>query len=140
MDFLKIDVEGFEGEVIKGNDWKKYRPNIVVIEANHKSTDWTKQLEDAEYVKVFHDGLNDYFASREYYRKIDFSKYPELITEGPLVVDWPLKSHINELIAKKDEIKHKYDTDEQIIAYARKHPIRFFVKLLQEKYTGKDLW
>ena len=29
--FLKIDVEGFEYEVIKSNDWNKYRPWILVI-------------------------------------------------------------------------------------------------------------
>lgn len=32
IDFLTIDVEGYEVEVIKSNDWKKYRPRIVVIE------------------------------------------------------------------------------------------------------------
>jgi FkbM family methyltransferase len=30
IDFLKIDVEGAEGDVLAGNDWSRYRPKVVV--------------------------------------------------------------------------------------------------------------
>ncbi len=33
IDFLKIDVEGAEKDVLEGADWKSYRPRVVVIEA-----------------------------------------------------------------------------------------------------------
>jgi FkbM family methyltransferase len=33
IDFLKIDVEGAEADVIAGNDWERFRPKILVIEA-----------------------------------------------------------------------------------------------------------
>lgn len=33
--FLKIDVEGFEYEVVIGNDWKRFRPWVICIEKNH---------------------------------------------------------------------------------------------------------
>lgn len=32
IDFLTIDVEGFDLEVLKSNDWQKYRPNWVLVE------------------------------------------------------------------------------------------------------------
>jgi FkbM family methyltransferase len=32
IDFLNIDVEGMDYEVLKSNDWSKYRPQIVLIE------------------------------------------------------------------------------------------------------------
>lgn len=32
IDFMSIDVEGFEMEVLKSNDWKKYRPTYLCIE------------------------------------------------------------------------------------------------------------
>jgi hypothetical protein len=32
IDFLSIDVEGLDLEVIKSNDWKKYRPKWVLAE------------------------------------------------------------------------------------------------------------
>ena len=33
FEFLKIDVEGAEDDVIRGGDWKRFRPKVVVIEA-----------------------------------------------------------------------------------------------------------
>jgi FkbM family methyltransferase len=33
IDFLKIDVEGAEAEVITGADWDRFRPGIVIVEA-----------------------------------------------------------------------------------------------------------
>lgn len=32
IDFLTIDVEGFELEVLKSNDWKLFKPEYVVVE------------------------------------------------------------------------------------------------------------
>ena len=33
IDFLKIDAEGAEGDIIAGADWKRFRPGIVLVEA-----------------------------------------------------------------------------------------------------------
>ncbi len=70
--FLKIDVEGFEGEVIKGLDFKKYRPWIVIIEAllpnsmlsSHAS--WEPALLEADYAFAYFDGLNRYYVAVEH--------------------------------------------------------------------------
>lgn len=32
IDFMSVDVEGFDHEVISSNDWAKYRPRVVVVE------------------------------------------------------------------------------------------------------------
>ena len=51
IDFMTIDTEGYDMEVLRSNDWKKYRPNFVV-------------LETAEYTReVFSPKLNDTFDS-----------------------------------------------------------------------------
>lgn len=34
LDFFDIDVEGFDLDVLKSNDWQKYRPKIIVIESD----------------------------------------------------------------------------------------------------------
>ncbi|MFL9831962.1 FkbM family methyltransferase [Flavobacterium sp. ST-87] len=34
LDFFDIDVEGFDIEVLKSNDWVKYRPKIILVESN----------------------------------------------------------------------------------------------------------
>ncbi len=64
IDFLKIDVEGYEFEVLQSNDWKKYRPTVVAIEANHRSTDWSDFLRDQNYDRVIFDGLNEYYVDQ----------------------------------------------------------------------------
>jgi len=64
INFLKIDVEGFEQEVIEGNNWHKYRPQIVCIEASHRKKDWTKIFEQNGYIKFIFDGLNEYYIEK----------------------------------------------------------------------------
>lgn len=33
IDFITIDVEGFDLQVLKSNDWQRYRPNYILVEA-----------------------------------------------------------------------------------------------------------
>ena len=33
IDFLSVDVEGLDYQVLNSNNWKKYRPKIVLVEA-----------------------------------------------------------------------------------------------------------
>src|SRR5207244_1938903 len=35
IDFLKIDVEGFEERVLAGNNWAKYRPSVILVECTY---------------------------------------------------------------------------------------------------------
>jgi FkbM family methyltransferase len=34
LDFFDVDAEGFDLEILKTNDWNKYRPKIIVIESD----------------------------------------------------------------------------------------------------------
>ncbi len=65
IDFLKIDVEGFEKEVIEGNDWEKFRPKVICIEANHRSELWQELLLKNKYQLFISDGLNEYYVASE---------------------------------------------------------------------------
>lgn len=62
IDFMKVDVEGLEYEVLSGNDWNKFRPELICVEANHIGKNWRKILTNNRYVKFFEDGLNEYYA------------------------------------------------------------------------------
>lgn len=70
--FLKIDVEGFEGEVLKGMDFARWRPWVLVIEAtlpnsretNHAS--WEHLVTSQRYRFVWFDGLNRYYVAEEH--------------------------------------------------------------------------
>ena len=75
--FMKIDVEGLEYKVLAGNNWQKYRPIVICIEANHVEKDWRPILEKEGYVKVFFDGLNDYYCleNSHEHRVFDYVEY-----------------------------------------------------------------
>lgn len=84
--FMKIDVEGFEYEVLSSNDWKIYRPEMVCIEANHVMHDWRPILENNSYELVWNDGLNDYYLARESSsRKNNFSYAETMLTEKQII-------------------------------------------------------
>lgn len=68
IDWLKIDVEGWEEQVIRGGDWDRFRPEVVVVEATIPMTkvpshaNWEPLLIDVGYRFVRFDGLNRWYA------------------------------------------------------------------------------
>lgn len=70
--FLKIDVEGFEAPLIRGNDWNSNRPWIVIVESTRPLTqiecfaEWEPILTDAGYRFMYFDGLNRYYLAEEH--------------------------------------------------------------------------
>jgi FkbM family methyltransferase len=65
IDFLKIDVEGFEYEVLRSNNWAKYRPTVICVEANKRKSNWAKYITEQNYTWFIFDGLNEYYVANE---------------------------------------------------------------------------
>lgn len=71
IDFMSIDVEGHEREVLLGNEWSRFRPRVLVIEATLPCTAipchdmWEDVVLAADYVFAFFDGLNRYYVRKE---------------------------------------------------------------------------
>jgi FkbM family methyltransferase len=71
FDFLKVDVEGAEGDVLKGGDWRRFRPKVVVAEALAPYTlaaafaEWEALLAEHGYRYVWFDSLNRYYLAGE---------------------------------------------------------------------------
>jgi len=61
IDFMSIDVEGFEIEVLSGNNWSKYRPLLIVIEFGHRGKEIVDFLNNAGYSYIFNNGINGVF-------------------------------------------------------------------------------
>lgn len=71
IDFLKIDVEGAEADVIASGDWKRFRPRVLLVEATIPNSpvesyaDWDPALTSADYRFVYFDGLNRWYVAAE---------------------------------------------------------------------------
>ncbi|AWG31094.1 FkbM family methyltransferase [Burkholderia cenocepacia] len=68
--FLKIDVEGAEGDVLAGADFRRFRPWIVLVEATlplsqEQSHAWEPTLTSQGYSFVWFDGLNRFYVADE---------------------------------------------------------------------------
>lgn len=71
IDFIKIDVEGAERDVILGGDWNKFRPKVLIVEATEPGTsdadavpmwhEWEDLVFAARYEFKYYDGLNRFY-------------------------------------------------------------------------------
>jgi FkbM family methyltransferase len=71
IDFLKIDVEGAEADVIAGNDWERFRPKIVAVEAVSPGGGpnwhhWEPILLSNGYRFRLFDTLNRFYVAQEH--------------------------------------------------------------------------
>jgi FkbM family methyltransferase len=72
VDFLKIDVEGAEADVLFGGDWKRFRPKVIVAEsvtpmASEPSWQaWEPFLIAQGYRFVLFDTLNRFYVAQEH--------------------------------------------------------------------------
>ncbi|MBA4190324.1 MAG: hypothetical protein C0467_20245 [Planctomycetaceae bacterium] len=71
IDFMSVDVEGYELAVLRGNDWKRFRPRVLVVEATellshtaaHQS--WEQVVLEADYLFAHFDGINRFYVRKE---------------------------------------------------------------------------
>ncbi len=66
LQFLKIDVEGFEEQVLGGMDLQRWRPWIILIESSYdEDPGWASLILDAGYKFALCDGINRYYVAEE---------------------------------------------------------------------------
>ena len=96
IDFMKINVGGYDYEVISSNDWERFRPKLLVIEAKHIIHDWHNLLETYKYHQVFFDGLNEYYMFEDSICKELYQDFAEFVI-GPNPIDYSqyVKAQIN---------------------------------------------
>jgi FkbM family methyltransferase len=70
VDFLKVDVEGWEADVLDSTDWTAVRPRVILVEAvdadgrpTHES--WEPRLLESSYRFGLFDGLNRFYCREE---------------------------------------------------------------------------
>jgi len=114
--FLKIDIEGLEEKALKGNNWKKFRPWVVVVEAtlpmsqveNYK--DWEKILLNEHYFFAYADGLNRFYIAKEHDELLPAFKYPPNIFDGFITAK---EMHAEQSRAEQAEALHQQQSANQ---------------------------
>ncbi|MCA1248314.1 FkbM family methyltransferase [Massilia sp. MS-15] len=102
--FLKIDVEGFEGEVLRGMDFARWRPWVLVIEATlpngrdsmHEA--WDGLVTGQRYRYAWFDGLNRYYVAEEHADLLDAFRLP------PNVFDDYISHHLDKAWAAGEQL------------------------------------
>jgi hypothetical protein len=69
IDFMNVDVEGHDREVLESNDWDRFRPKFIVVEDKEidaQQSDIVHLLGDYDYEVciqnvIILDKLNEYF-------------------------------------------------------------------------------
>jgi FkbM family methyltransferase len=140
--FLKVDVEGFEEQVLKGNDWIKYRPWIVVIEATLPMTQvesheiWEYILLEANYLLAYADGLNRFYIAKEHDNLAIKLKYPPNIFDQFMLIaqqQAEAKAKQAEAKAKQAEVTAHQNANQLYAVYSSRSwritaPLRWLVR------------
>lgn len=148
--FMKIDVEGFEAAVIKGNDWVRYRPELLCVEANHIQEDWRPILKRYDYKEVFFDGVNNYYLAKEAEHRQKYFNYPNAVFAGNPVY-YPALAEIRKLDEQKiQELENQVQTQTEkltdqenqlAVLFQQQTDVRFllkrFISELQIRFNKK---
>lgn len=152
--FLKIDVEGFEKEVLMGADFQSFRPWIVVVEATMpNSTEqvyerWENLLTIADYLFAYADGLNRFYIAAEHSELLSALIYPPNAFDNfRFGRELNLEKYIQNLEAeiKIQQLKAEQAIMELTNVYASRswrltYPLRFISRMLSTIKQGIFAW
>jgi FkbM family methyltransferase len=117
IEFLKIDVEGWEAQVLRGHDWDRWRPKVLVIEAitpvafdeatgrdvyADSSSEWEPIVLEHGYVFGLNDGLNRFYVRQESSELLEHLRVPaNCMDDAERYAPWSWRT---QLIAAHGEI------------------------------------
>lgn len=135
--FLKVDVEGFEYEVLKGNDWGKFRPELICIESNHIIKKWSKMLKSVNYELVFNDGINDYYLAKESLYRKKYFDYAEIFLSNKRVIQYDIYTQLKKIPKLEHEIKNLKEVNNEVLHKNEniEHELQRYKHLVGEKIT-----
>jgi FkbM family methyltransferase len=133
IDFLSVDVEGHERQVLTGNDWSRFRPRVALVEATLPNSQapshqaWEPILLKADYQYAYFDGLNRYYVRREDAALLDrfaappniFDDYIQINTVALLKEIEERKNQLHSLRMDLLELVYTFREQEKVVAHYR---------------------
>lgn len=74
IDFISIDVEGHELEVLKGFSVERWSPTVILLEdnSNYDNPDVSDYLRKVDYLPFLRTGVNNWYAHRKNRKLVNF--------------------------------------------------------------------
>jgi FkbM family methyltransferase len=137
VNFLKIDVEGYEKFVLEGMDLLRFRPWVILIEATEPNTtidssvNWDYLLLRHDYFNCYSDGLNKFYLCNEKLDLLPYFKYPPNFFDSfTLANSKYLEEHARELEEHARELEeHARELEEQLSTILTSTSWRFSLPL-----------
>ncbi len=115
--FLKIDVEGFEADVLRGMDFQRWRPWILLIEATLPNSQeathlaWEPMLLEQGYVYCYFDGLSRYYVAKERERTLapSLACQPNVFDGFTTAALVRAQAELEQARAQVAEVTHRWD-------------------------------
>ena len=111
--FLKIDVEGYEEQVLQGIDFALFRPWILLIESTYPLTqnscylDWETLLTQNGYTHVYSDGLNRFYLADEHDELKKYFEFPPNVFDNYLPMSAYSTQDSNDLVKDLNEKQNR---------------------------------
>ena len=64
VDFLSVDAEGYDLQVLRSNDWDQHRPTLVLVEINNQFAEIVQLLSGQNYLLIFNNPDNGLFVDK----------------------------------------------------------------------------
>ena len=71
IDFISIDTEGTELDVMRGLDISKWKPKMIALENNFEDYNYLRTMYNYGYVLYDRIGVNDYYMEQSYFPKFE---------------------------------------------------------------------
>ncbi|MBK8210548.1 MAG: FkbM family methyltransferase [Rhodospirillales bacterium] len=107
--FLKLDAEGSEDAIIAGGDWKRFRPEVLIIESTEILTNkridahWQALLGGFGYAFAYFDGINDFWVREESAGLLKAFALPVNVLDQFRVYDANAESLWRDLVAAREK-------------------------------------
>ncbi len=70
IDFMSVDVEGYDLVVLKSNDWKLFRPKVLIVEINQDEGDLVEFIESVGYEVAYKNHTNVIFVDSSFSKEM----------------------------------------------------------------------